>query len=429
MKEPVYIIDSLRTPFLKAQSKTGPGLFTASELAVQNGKNLLLRNNILSSKIDEVILGCAVPSVEEANIARVVSLRIGCDYKIPAWTVMRNCASGLQALATATNSIELGRSNLILAGGTESLSHSPLLFSNEAARWLAKMTSARDLNSKIKQILRFKPSFLSPIIGILKGLTDPNIGLNMGQTAENLATKFSINRDDADHYSLNSHEKSIAHNNEILSPQISTIYSKNGLEFNKDDGLRTNLKIDDLKKLKPVFDRPDGTVTAGNSSQVTDGSCLFILASESAVKENKLTPIGAIIDYNWAGLNPAEMGLGPIHAFIPLLKKNKLKKSHIDIWEINEAFASQVIACQKALDDQDYCKKYLDLYEKFGSIDESKLNVAGGAISIGHPVGASGARLVLNLLHILKKTNGKKGIASLCIGGGQGGAMLIESYQ
>lgn len=429
MKKPVYIIDGSRTPFLKAQSKIGPGKFSASELAVQTGKALLLRQNIDSTDIDEVIIGCAIPSVDEINIARVISLRMGCGENVPAWTVMRNCASGMQALSSASHSIQLGRSNLVLAGGTESLSHSPLLFSLEATRWFAQITSSRDLKSKLSKLLKFRPKMLMPVIGILKGLTDSTIGLNMGQTAENLAAKFSISKMAANEYSLRSHQNSIDHEKEIHSQQISSIYSNDGSFFNKDDGIRPNLQMANLEKLKAVFDRPDGTVTAGNSSQVSDGACVFLLASEEAVGNLKLEPIGAILDEQWAGLSPAEMGLGPIHAFLPIMKRNKLEKSSIDVWEINEAFAAQVLACQAALDDDSYCKKYLNLEKKFGRIDDKKLNIAGGAISLGHPVGASGARIILNALQLLKTNNGSKGMASICIGGGQGGAMLIESYQ
>ena len=429
MNKPVYIIDASRTPFLKAQSKLGPGPFSASELAVQTGKNLLLRQKITSSNIDEVIIGCAIPSVDEVNIARVISLRMGCEEKIPAWTVMRNCASGMQALSSASYSIQLGHSEIVLAGGTEALSHSPLLFSAEATQWFARFSSSKDIKSKLIQASKFRPKMLMPIIGILKGLTDSTIGLNMGQTAENLATKFSISRTDADEYSLRSHKNSAEHEQQIHSKQITSIYSSDGMFFNKDDGVRPTLEMSNLKKLKPVFDRPDGTVTAGNSSQVTDGACLFILASEKAVKKFNLEPIGAIIDENWAGLNPAEMGLGPIHALLPIIKRNKIDKSSIDFWEINEAFAAQVLACQAALDDEEYCKNHFGLKEKFGSIDCQKLNVAGGAISLGHPVGASGARIVLNALQLLKDKKGSKAMTSICIGGGQGGAMLIESFQ
>ncbi|OUT98115.1 MAG: acetyl-CoA acetyltransferase [Betaproteobacteria bacterium TMED41] len=428
MNKPVYIIDASRTPFLKAQSKLGPGPFSASELAVQTGKSLLLRQKIAISDIDEVIIGCAVPSVDEVNIARVISSRIGCEDNVPAWTVMRNCASGMQALSSASHSIQLGLADVVLAGGTEALSHSPLLFSNEATRWFAQFSTSKTMSTRLKQMLKFKPKMLMPIIGILKGLTDSTIGLNMGQTAENLAHKFSISKAQADEYSLKSHKKSTDHEKEIHSRQITSIYTSNGSFFNSDDGIRPNIEINNLEKLKPVFDRPDGTISAGNSSQITDGACLFLLASEKAVKKFNLEPIGAIIDEHWAGLNPAEMGLGPIHAFLPIIQRNKLNKSSIDVWEINEAFAAQVLACQAALESDDYCKKNLNLKEKFGQIDEHKLNIAGGAISLGHPVGASGARIVLNALHLLKYKKGSKAIASICIGGGQGGAMFIEGY-
>ncbi|MBT4836379.1 MAG: acetyl-CoA C-acyltransferase, partial [Methylococcales bacterium] len=190
---------------------------------------------------------------------------------------------------------------------------------------------------------------------------------------------------------------------------------------------RRDSSVEKLAKLKPYFDRKVGMVTAGNSAQITDGACLLLLASESAVKKYKLTPIGKIADTQWSGLSPAQMGLGPAHAMSPILQRKRLKLDKIDYWEINEAFAAQVLACLEAWKDPKYCQTELNRRQIIGEIDPEKLNIDGGGVSLGHPVGASGARIVLHLLKTLQRTNSKRGIASLCIGGGQGGAMLIEN--
>ncbi len=426
INKPIYVIDGARSPFIKAQSKIGPGSLTASDLATQVAKNLLLRQSFNANEIDEVILGCTTPSASEMNIARIVSLRLGCGNLVPAWTVHRNCASGLQAIDSATQSLLLKKSNLILCGGTDALSNAPLTFSKEATRWFAQISSTKTFQLKLKKISQFKPLFFKPIMSILKGLTDPVVGINMGQTAENLAKKFSIDRSELDEYSLKSHQRASKFRDEIHSPQIQAVFDTNGKYFHHDDGVRSDVVIEKLEKLRAVFDIPDGMITAGNSSQISDGSTMLILASEDGIKKYNLNPIAIIKDIEWAGLNPAEMGLGPIHAMAPIIKRQKLKKSEIDAWEINEAFAAQVLGCQYALEDNNYCVNNLNLKKPFGKIDENILNIAGGAISIGHPVGASGARIILNLIHILKKNSWKKGIASICIGGGQGGAALVE---
>jgi acetyl-CoA C-acetyltransferase len=426
INDPIYVIDGARSPFLKAQSKIGPGSFSASELAVQVGKSLLLRQTFGATEIDEVILGCTTPSAREMNIARIVSLRLGCGDLVPAWTVMRNCASGLQAIDSASQSILLGKSDLILCGGTDALSNAPFTFSKEATRWFTQISTTKTFTQKIKKIKQFSPSFLKPVVSILEGLTDPVVGINMGQTAENLAKKFSLERTKIDHYSMQSHQRATKFKEEIHTPQVHSIFDEKGKFYANDDGVRPDIKIEKLEKLRAVFDYPDGKITAGNSSQISDGSSILILASEKAIKKYNLEPIAIIKDIQWAGLNPSEMGLGPIHAMSSIINRNKIKKTNIDAWEINEAFAAQVLGCQSALNSSEYCSKKLNLQNTFGEIDESRLNIAGGAIALGHPVGASGARIVLNLIHILKKNSWKNGIASICIGGGQGGAALVE---
>ena len=422
MAAPVYIIDGARTPFLKA--KNAPGPFAASDLAVQAGRALLLRQPFLPTDLDEVILGCAAPSPDEVNIGRVLALRLGCGDKVPGWTVMRNCASGMQALDSAAANIQTGRSHLVLAGGTDALSHAPLLFSDAMVRWLAGWYAAKTLGQKLALLKRFRPGFLAPVIGLLKGLTDPVVGLSMGQTAENLACKFGITRREMDEYAAESHRRTLAARAAGHFAEIAALVDRDGTVYAEDDGVRSDSTPDKLGTLRPVFDKPYGNITAGNSSQVTDGAALLVLASEDAVDRWGLKPLGRLIDCQWAGLDPAEMGLGPVHASTPILQRHGLGLNDLDAWEINEAFAAQVLACLAAWRDDDYCRTQLGLPQALGDIDSDKLNADGGAIAVGHPVGASGARIVLHVLHRLQ--TGQKGMATICIGGGLGGAMLVE---
>jgi acetyl-CoA C-acetyltransferase len=419
----VYIVDGARTPFLKARGR--PGECSASDLAVGAGKALLLRQPFEPSDIDEVILGCVMPSENEANIARIVGLRLGCGKTVPAWTVQRNCGSGMQAIDCAAQDIATGRSNLVLAGGTEAMSQAPLLWRPELVKWLANVRLSKGMQ-KLTNIARFRPHFLKPIIALMNGLSDPVVGLDMGQTAENLAYKFNITREEMDAFAVRSHQRlANAQQNGFLQ-EVTPIYSTAGKAFEKDDGVRADSSMEALAKLKPYFDKKFGAVTAGNSSQITDGAAMLLLASEEAVNHYKLPVLGVIVDTAWRALAPEEMGLGPVHATTPLLVGNNLALSDIDYWEINEAFAAQVLGCLAAWEDKDYCHHHLGLNEAMGSIDQERLNIDGGAIALGHPVGSSGARIVLHLLEVLKRKGAKRGIATLCIGGGQGGAMLIE---
>ena len=422
----IYVVDGARTPFLKARS--GPGPFTASDLATQAGRTLLLRQPFSPEDLDEVILGCAAPSADETNIGRMVALRLGCGNKVPGWTVMRNCASGMQALDSAIANISCGRSELVLAGGVDALSHAPLLYSETMVRWFAGMMSMKTVGQKAAHFLKLRPAMLlSPVIGLMKGLTDPMVGLLMGQTAENLAFRFGITRREMDEFSARSHQRVLAaqkaghYDNEVVP-----LYDRTGKLYALDDGVREDSTADNLAKLRPFFDRKYGNITAGNSSQVTDGAAWLVLASQRAVDQHRLEPLGRIADCEWAGLDPAQMGLGPVHAATPILKRHGLGLNDLDTWEINEAFAAQLIGCERAWESADYCRGELGLEAPLGKLDESKLNVDGGAIALGHPVGASGARIVLHVLNVLRRTGGRRGIAAICIGGGLGGAMLVE---
>jgi acetyl-CoA C-acetyltransferase len=421
---PVYIVDGCRTPFLKARGKPGP--FKASDLAVAAGRALLLRQPFHPEDLDEIILGCVIPGPDEANIARVVSLRLGCGKQVPALTVQRNCGSGMQALDTAATNIACGRSDLVLAGGAEAMSYAPVLLNEAMVHSLAKWGRARSIGQRLALLGSLRPAHFRPIIGLLHGLTDPISGLTMGQTAEILADRFQIGRERMDAYAVESHRRLARAQDEGWLSEITAIYAGDGTFFDRDEGVRRDTGISELARLKPAFDRPFGLVTAGNSAQITDGAAWMILASDHAVKKYELPVAGKIIDCAWVGVEPEHMGLGPVHAMAKILNQRTLDVEDIDYWEINEAFAAQVLACLKAWQSPEYCKSELGLDGPLAGIDEARLNVDGGAVAIGHPVGASGARIVLHLLSVLTRNSADLGMASLCVGGGQGGAILIE---
>jgi acetyl-CoA C-acetyltransferase len=395
-------------------------------LAVAAGSRLLLRQPFAPADLDEVIVGCVMPAPEEANIARVVALRLGCGDRMPAWTVQRNCGSGLQALDSAARDIAAGRADLVLAGGVEAMSHAPLLLGRAFAYWLADWRASRRLRERSRVLGRLRVRDLAPVVGLLRGLTDPVVGLSMGQTAENLAYRFRISREEADAYALQSQRRSAHAQDQGWLGELEAIWDHQGNLYDHDDGVRRDTDLAKLAGLRPVFDREFGQVTAGNSAQVTDGAAWLLLASETGVERHRLAVLGRIVDSQWAALDPAQMGLGPIFASTPLLRRRMLGLGDVDCWEINEAFAVQVLACLAAWRDAPFCREHLGLDEALGEIDPSRLNVDGGAVALGHPVGASGARIVLHLLQVMARLGGRRGVATLCIGGGQGGAMLLE---
>jgi len=422
--KPVYLVDGSRTPFLKARGRPGP--FKHADLGIYASRSVLLRMPFAATEFDEVIFGSTMPGPDEANIARIVALRLGCGDHMPAYTVHRNCASGMQALDNAAMSIASGRSDLVLAGGIEAMSQAPLLFHPKTVSWLADWWGAKAFGQRLKVLADFRPRMLAPVIALLKGLTDPVVGLNMGQTAEQIAWRFGITREQMDQFALESHQKLHNAQQQQELPEVTPIYDSRGNVYDFDDGVRADSSLEKLARLRPAFDKPYGTVTPGNSAQITDGAAALVLASETAVKKHDLPVLARLVSTEWAALSPAEMGLGPAHAIAPLLKSQRLKVDDIDFWEINEAFAAQVLAVLAALNDKDYCRQQLGSRSVVGEIPRERLNIHGGGVSLGHPVGASGARIVLHLAKVLEQKNARNGVASLCIGGGQGGAMLIE---
>ena len=421
----VYIVDGSRTPQLKSRGKVGP--FSAGDLAVAAAKPLLLRNNFPLDALDEVILGCMMPGEREANVGRVAALRLGIPQSVPAWTVQRNCASGMQSVDSAYKNISNGDADLILAGGVEAMSRAPVLFNHTMVNWLGDFMRSRSIGQKLKTISQLRGKHFTPVIALLHGLTDDTVGLNMGETAEIIADKFNITRQQMDEYAKTSHHRLAKAHAAGYMDEIEVLYDDKGNFYDHDDGVRADSSVENLAKLRPAFDKKYGKVTAGNSAQITDGASWLLLASEDAVKKYKLPVLASIADTQWAGLDPAVMGMGPVHAMTPIMQRNQLSIDDIDYWEINEAFATQVLACVQAWQQDDYCKQNLNLEKAMGAIPHEKLNIDGGGVSLGHPVGASGARIILHLCKTLQRTQTKQGMASLCIGGGQGGAMLIQN--
>jgi len=387
-----------------------------------------LRQPFPPDAFDQVILGCVNVIADEMNPARVAALRLGMGEAMTAFTVQINCGSGMQSIDTAYRYIQEGVSDLVLAGGAEALSHAPLVFNRGAVNWYGRLFAARGLGARLAALLSFRPSFLTPVIGLERGLTDPITDLNMGQTAELVAHLFHISRRQADEYAAESQQRlAAAQRDGHFVGEVEPAFTRDGRIYDHDDGVRPDTTADSLAKLKPAFERPWGKVTPGNSSQITDGASWVILASDEALREHKLTPKAVIIDSEWAALDPSVMGLGPVYCSTPILKRQELALGDIELWELNEAFAAQVLGCLAAWDDAEFCRDALGLPGAAGRIARDRLNVDGGAIGVGHPVGASGNRIVLHLVNAMKRLGLKRGIATECIGGGQGGAMLIEA--
>lgn len=423
---PVYVVDGARTPFLKTRGRPGP--FSPVDLAVQCGRQLLLRLDVPADAFDQVILGCVNVVAGEMNPARVAALRLGMGEAMTAFTVQINCGSGMQSIDTAFRYIREGTADLILAGGAEALSHAPMVLEDDAVKWLASVQQAKSLPARLRELARFKPRYVKPVISLKRGLTDPIAELNMGQTAEVIAHLFNITRLQADEYAVASHHRlARAQHEGWLQEEVLPAFSDAGELFIQDDGVRPDSSLESLARLKPVFEPPYGKVTAGNSSQITDGASWVVLASEAAVQKYQLTPKAVILDSHWSALDPAIMGLAPTLSMSGLLTRHQLDLDDIDLWELNEAFAAQVLACLAALNDADFCRTALGRDAPWGVLDRNRLNIDGGAVSLGHPVGASGNRIVLHLINALQRKGVKRGIATECIGGGQSGAMLIEA--
>ena len=415
----IAILDGVRTPFVKAY---GPlASVPAQDLGRTAVTALLGRAGLRPEGIDQVIFGNVATPADAANIARVIALTAGVPRDRIAHTVQRNCASGLEAISTAAGLIQLGEATTVLAGGVESMSQIPLLYNRQATAQYMRLGRAKSFWQRTSALLGFRPRHFKPVIAVKLGLTDPVSGLIMGETAEVLVEEFGISRQAQDEFALLSHQRAVAAQERgVLSEEIEPLG-----EVKEDVGPRKAQSLEALAKLKPFF-KENGTVTVGNSCQITDGAAALVLMPGEAARAAGRQPLGYLRGFAYAGLDPARMGLGPAFATSKLLEKTGISLRDIDLIELNEAFAAQVIANEKAFVSDKFAKEQLGRAQALGEIDRAKLNVNGGAIALGHPVGATGARLVLTLLKELKRRGLRYGLATLCVGGGQGGAMLVE---
>ena len=431
--ERMVIVDGVRTPFCKAGTSLAD--LPADELGRVAVRSLLARTGMDPAILDEVIIGCVGQPPEAANLARVIALRAGIPEHVPAVTVHRNCASGCEAITTAATKIAAGMGEIFIVGGTESMSRLPLLFSHTAAKKFGRLMKAKNWIQKPEAVTAFRPSDFKPRVGLMLGLSDPVSGLNMGETAELIIREFGLSREEQDLFALRSHSHALAAR-ERLAEEICPVYLAASEEapaatrdsaVTHDNGPRANQTLEALTRLKPVFDRKNGTVTAGNASQVTDGAVALLVTSERKAHELGLTPLGALTHFSYAGCDPARMGLGPAYAISEAERATHLRPADADLVEINEAFAGQVLAVQTALSSEKFNRKALKRLKTLGAVPLDRLNVNGGAIALGHPVGATGARLVLTALKELKRRKGKRALVSLCVGGGQGAALWMEA--
>ena len=426
-KERIAIVTALRTPMAKAGGKFAR--MQADELGATLFRELMLRSPVGVDEVDEVIIGNVAQPTHAANIARVIALRAGFPEETPAMTVHRNCASGMESLTTAAARIYAGEGSIYVCGGVESMSNIPLIYNEKMVGLFSKLSCSKSALDKVRTLLGFRPSFLKPIVGLMSGLTDPVSGLLMGSTAEVLAQDFGISREEQDAFSLASHQKAAKAkaSGRFSKEMMPVVYDKHtGKYLDFDDGIRESQTIEKLAGLRPFFDRKNGTVTAGNSSQITDSAAGMVVMAESEAKKRGLTPLGYLREYTYAGLDPKRMGLGPVFATHKLFTKTGFSMDDIEVMEINEAFAAQVIGCERAFASSEFAKAHWGEDKALGAINPDILNVNGGAVALGHPVGMTGARLVLTVLHELRERGQQTGLVTLCIGGGQGVALLLE---
>ena len=422
----IAIVEGARTPFAKAFGALAS--VHAQELGRLATQAVLERAAIRPNEVDQVVFGNVAPPAEAANIARVIALTSGVPPDRIAHSVHRNCASGLEAITTAAQLIQLGEARTVLAGGTESMSRVPLLFNRAATDLFLRLGKARNWWQKLATLLKFRPRHFHPVIALILGLTDPVSGLMMGETAEVLAEEFGIRRCEQDELALESHRRATAAQKRCdLSQEIAPVPAEvAGKEVKEDIGPRPDQSLAALAKLKPVF-KEGGTVTVGNSCMVTDGAAAVVLMPGDAARAEGRQPLGYLRAYAYAGCDPLRMGLGPVFATAKLLDRTGLTLKDIDLVELNEAFAAQVLACERAFASDSFAKEHLGRGGALGTLGRERVNVNGGAIALGHPVGATGTRLVITLLKEMRRRGKQRGLATLCVGGGQGAAVLVEA--
>lgn len=425
MSREVVIVDGLRTPYARAGTllKDVP----AQELARIVITELLARTGLDPAELDHVIFGNIAQPADAVNLSRVAALLAGVPRRVPAFTVNRLCGSGLQAITDAWYRISSGDAEAIIAGGVESMSNIPFLYSRESQEIFTEVFTAKDLGKRVTAASRFRPKHFKPEIGLQQGLTDAVCGLNMGETAEVLAKEHHISREEQDAFALKSHRRvTLARAKlaeEIVPVPVPPKYSE---VATADNGVRENQTMEALAKLRPYFDAKFGTVTAGNSSQITDGGAATLVMSGAAASAHGFRPLGKVRGFAFVGVDPERMGLGPAAATPLALKRAGVAWEDIGLVEMNEAFAAQCLAVARVFPSREWHERY-GTGGPVGEIDWERTNVNGGAIALGHPVGSSANRLVTTLLKEMHRRDVPLGLATMCIGGGQGGAVVVEA--
>jgi acetyl-CoA C-acetyltransferase/acetyl-CoA acyltransferase len=419
----IAILEGVRTPFAKA---FGPlAGVPAQELGRIAAVEALRRAGLRPEQVDQVIFGNVATPAEAANIARAIALNAGIPQDRIAHTVSRNCASGMESITTAAQLIQLDEARVILAGGTESMSQIPLLYNQEATRAFLRLGRAKRWWQRLGAFLKFRPRHFKPVPAVQQGLIDPVSGLIMGETAEVLVEDFGLSRQEQDAYALESHRRAVAAADR-LREEIVPVKGEAGKELKDDVGPRREQSMEALAKLKPFF-KKGGTVTVGNSCSITDGAVALVLMPGEAARAEGRRPLGYLRAFAYAGCDPKRMGLGPAFATSKLFHKTGLSLKDIELIELNEAFAAVVLANERAFASERFAREQLGREQPLGELDRAGMNVNGGAIALGHPVGATGTRLVLTLLKELRRRNLHRGLATLCVGGGQGAALLLEA--
>jgi acetyl-CoA acyltransferase len=420
----VAIVAGVRTPFAKA------GTVLKSISAIDLGKlcvaELLQRTNLDGKEVQSLVFGTVIPSVLSPNIAREVSLLPQLPKGVQAYSVSRACASANQAITDAADQIALGHLDVAIAGGSESLSNIPILHAQGFADALVLASKARSLPARLRALARIRPKDLVPVT---PAIAEPSTGETMGQSAEKMAKLNSIAREEQDHFALRSHRLAAAGTADgRLTAEIMPVYvpPKFASIMTSDNGIREDTSYEALAALKPVFDRKYGSVTAGNSSPLTDGGACVLLMSEEKARSLGYTPLGIIRSYAYAALDPGEQLLqAPVLAAPVALKRAGLSLKDIDLVEMHEAFAAQVLSNLKGFESK-YWAERAGFSQPVGEVDRAKLNVMGGSIAIGHPFGATGARITTTLLNELRRRGGQFGLMTVCAAGGMGFAMVVE---
>jgi acetyl-CoA acetyltransferase family protein len=420
----VVIVDGIRTPFCKAWGRLQD--VSVDDLARVALAESMARVDLDPKEIGEVVVGNIAQPAETTTLARIAALRAGVPKDVPAVTVNRNCGSGMEAIVTAWHRIQAGVADVVLAAGAESMSRIPFQMTQGFTQRLMTLRKARSWPAKTRAALGFSRADLTPYAALEVGLRDAWSGLNMAETAEVLARRFAITRDEQDAYAVESHRRALAARPR-LREEIVPLFPPPAHEPIADDvGPREDQSLEQLQRLKPLFDRRWGTVTAGNSCMLTDGAASLVIASEDRARVLGTPYLGRIRSWAFAGVEPEVMGLGPVHAAQLALKRAALSMRDMQLIEINEAFAAQVLAVLKAFGSASFGRDALGRDGALGAVSPEIVNVNGGAIALGHPVGCSGVRLVLTLLKEMARRDLTYGLAALCIGGGQGAAIVVE---